>query len=683
MSAELTIRLTDEQLRGMEHAKLLEHAERLEAMRKVRSLESFLGWDGFGGSDMYYRMLKDRFGNGEFIVPPNVASDRKSGANKPLILTEVQLDFIRQRSMILVQVNPYGIGMHENQINYLVGKGFSYKVKPRDAIDDDGLPQKIDRETKKRIRQVQKWTDNWIAVNRWSASARDPRTMQAVSQPREREAVDRTLAEGEGIVRIHLLPDGESAARFVEPVQVVNEGLSELEGWTYGMRHRTEPFVDVETIEEYCIRYWDERGTQEPETVPADQIIHFKMQRSKAAIKRGVPFYSFGVADALDRALNMQDVTSRTGAFRAGNAEYWASDTGIPTGGNMTAYGGAGSGGSQFVIDKFAPPPRVRYMSGRTPVTPTAIGWAEYLEILQSDLRQAATAACATEAIVSADASNNNYASMKEAGTPWVLSNAVGQEHFVTGCLAVIYRAMRWAIECGKLPPDTLDLIELHAETIKDDSRQPLERAQEDQISTGGKAWKSPQTAMRERGLDPEQQFREMDEFNERYGNQGQPLDPNADPYAQPKMESLPPYQDASTHTDPPTPTMPEHLKAIVDKLPAPVRVPLQKTHAALMVGHHVALAVAKKVAQERGLTPEQTDALAKRLGHYDLMFSGGAKAAALAGLHAAAPLAAVPAASLGYLTYSTARDPMATVRAATKGIQGVLDRRKKATDGD
>ncbi len=550
MSAE--VRLSDDDLRTMESEKLLEHVERLEAMQRLRALESFLGFDSFGGTDVYFRMLRDRYGEpGQWMVP-NVSSDRKSGENRPLILNETQLNLLREQSRILLATNPYAQGLHENQINYIVGKGFTYKVKGRNANGPDGLPQKPDEPTQQRITAVQKWCDAWIARNRWSASARDPRTMQAVAQPRERECVARTLRDGEAMVRLHLFEDGDSAARFVEPVQVRNNGVSVADGWTWGMKHRTEPFVDVETIVAYWISYWTEEETEDHDEVPADEIIHFKLQRDDAAIKRGVPLYSFGVYSALERAYKLQETASKTAAFRAGNAEYWQHETG--TASNIGAFGKTVPnqiGGGSHVEERMGPGPRIRRMGpGTTPINPTAAGFTEYGQVAQGDLRQAGASVAAPEFVVSGDASNNNYASIKESGTPFVLATAVSQEHFVTGCLAVIYRAMRHAIDKGVLPSDTLDMVELHAETAKDDSREPLERAQEDQIlvSVG---IKSVQTAQRERGLDPEQQATERQEWAQQFGNQGMALDPNADPYQEPATTDAPPPDSANPATEP------------------------------------------------------------------------------------------------------------------------------------
>lgn len=686
---------TTQQLLEMPASDLAKRLDQLRTIREVRMLESHL-WDEFGGSDAIFRLMRERYGDrGEWVAPINTSSDRKGGANRPVFYNEVQLNGMRQDSRVLLQANPYAKGLHRNLLNYIVGKGMSFKIKPRDAIGPDGLPRQIDDATKAVVAKVQKWVDGWLGRNRWTATVRDPRTHQKISQSREREMVSRVLRDGEAFIRIHDLGDGDSAARFVEPVQVTNPPeATERDGWLYGIKSQTEPFVDVETEEAFWCRYWDAKGIEDGDLVPAKDIIHVMLEDEDAVTKRGIPMYAFGVRAAFERAWKLQDTSSRTAEFQSGNAEMWSSETGVPAGGNMTAYGaGPGGGGGTFVVDKFAPPPRIRYMSGRTPVTPTAMNLMEFGGVAQRDLMQAAAVVGAPEYLVSGDASNANYASTEQAGTPFVLGNAVAQEHYATASISVLYRAIQIAVDAGVLPADTLDVVEIHAETAKDDSREPLERAQEDQILTGGKPIKSAQTAMRERGLDPDQQMREMDQWNEKYGNTGMPLDPNADPYAQgrqpppaPGMESwlleelgkLPPYRDASTRPeieDPPP--LPEHLKAVVDKLPAPVRVPLQRTHAALMLGHNAGLAAAKSVATARGFSPEQTDSLAKRLAHYDLLISGGAKAAAFGGLHAAAPLAAVPVASLGYLTYSTLRDPAATYKAAANGVRTILDRRK------
>jgi SPP1 gp7 family putative phage head morphogenesis protein len=81
-------------------------------------------------------------------------------------------------------------------------------------------------------------------------------------------------------------------------------------------------------------------------------------------------------------------------------------------------------------------------------------------------------------------------------------------------------------------------------------------------------------------------------------------------------------------------------------------------------------------VAKERGLSPEKIAKLSKVVGTVDVA-TGGSRAGGIAtavGLGALAlPASLVPWGSVSYLAYSTARNPLATLRAARNGIQSAV----------
>jgi SPP1 gp7 family putative phage head morphogenesis protein len=85
-------------------------------------------------------------------------------------------------------------------------------------------------------------------------------------------------------------------------------------------------------------------------------------------------------------------------------------------------------------------------------------------------------------------------------------------------------------------------------------------------------------------------------------------------------------------------------------------------------------------VAKERGLSPERVAKLSKMVGTVDVT-TGGSRAAGVAaavGLGALAlPASLVPWGSVSYLAYSTARNPLATLRAARNGIQSAVRKLK------
>lgn len=122
---------------------------------------------------------------------------------------------------------------------------------------------------------------------------------------------------------------------------------------------------------------------------------------------------------------------------------------------------------------------------------------------------------------------------------------------------------------------------------------------------------------------------------------------------------------------------------ALFDRLPTWVTKPakvITKAAYAIQIGANKAV---QAVAKERGLSEEQVNRLAAVVATADIALGGSrsAGAATAVGLGAlAAPAAFVPWGSVGYLAYSTARNPLATLRAARNGIRAVAGklRRKK-----
>jgi hypothetical protein len=121
-------------------------------------------------------------------------------------------------------------------------------------------------------------------------------------------------------------------------------------------------------------------------------------------------------------------------------------------------------------------------------------------------------------------------------------------------------------------------------------------------------------------------------------------------------------------------------------KLPGPLRIAAEKVIALGAVGTKVAFAgwsassaLAERVAKERGMSPEQAVKLRGTLHGIDMV---AFKPAALASHVLIGPLSIVPPATGAYLAYSTARNPMATARAAAglvkDAVKGLSDKVKR-----
>jgi hypothetical protein len=522
---------------------------------ELKLLESIF-WDDFGGSEMLFDRLRDRDGTQWSRIVPSLPSDRRHGANWPFWRTELELDRLRQLSRMLVRANSYGEGLLKNLTNHTIGKGFTYKAAASAAAKKlDADPSKAGKQLPPQVEAavaaVQAVVDDFLKLNRWNCAA-DPLRDEAIGETRERELYRRTKRDGEAFVRFFFLENGVTKVRFVEPELVRQPpGKTEREGWSFGTRNRVEPYEDFEDVEEYHLCYSDaglgnaeQKENPQGEFVDALEVVHVKNVGEDAATKRGTPAFVWDTADALNRASKLQRYVSMSAAIRAATAEIWQHQTGTQSQLTSLAQGNAERTrtdpvtGKSEVIERVFPGMVRRVPQGQQLMPPPAsTGVTEHMAAAQGDLRQASTAFCAPE-YMTGDASNANYASTQEAGTPFVRSAEAEQEHYKAAFLACVWKAVRWAAECGRLPAEVLAWVEVQVEAPLVTQRNELELAQVDQILIP-LGVKDPQTASMERGLDPETVGANLAEHEERFGGQAPDLQlPGADGKVPPVRES-------------------------------------------------------------------------------------------------------------------------------------------------
>jgi hypothetical protein len=128
-----------------------------------------------------------------------------------------------------------------------------------------------------------------------------------------------------------------------------------------------------------------------------------------------------------------------------------------------------------------------------------------------------------------------------------------------------------------------------------------------------------------------------------------------------------------------------DRIAAAVARLPAPVQAGVRLAYAAARAGTRAAFvtwtagqAFAERVARERGYTPEQARRLRGVLATADVVaFKPIGVGLGATGVGGGAALGAslIPPATAGYLAYSTARNPMATYRAAVGVVRDTAHR--------
>ncbi len=486
--------------------------QQVQRLQRVLESSTFYG-DGWGSLVDPRDSLR---GDPDFrpaFSTQNLPTDRSHGQNWPLFRVDTDLDRFRQASNVLVGTNAQAQGLLRNLTNYTIGTGFRYK-----AVGRRKRPK--DRKAVKRLcAQTQDVIDHFTG-------AEDPEGVTTWAQ-REREVYRRRRRDGDAFLRFFGRPDGTTEVRFVEPVLVRNpsgavdkEGRvhhgTEQEGWSFGVRHLVRPdgSEDVETITHYCV--WAADGSGRQEVVPADEIVHFKNGDTDSTVKRGLPDFIFDTFDAFDRAGTLQRYVSVAAKVQAATAEIQQFDTATRQGAtdfrdaNAFATRTNVRTGETESLEHYAPGSVRRIPKGMTFVTPSASNSEAHLSVVQADLRTGLSPFSAPE-YFTADASNADYSSTKEAGAPFVKSGQAEQEQLGKLFRRCLWKVIKHAVKRGVLPPEVLDEVRLQIEAPHVLIKDPLAQAQTDEILIDAGV-KDPQTASMEWGLDPETVARNLAE---------------------------------------------------------------------------------------------------------------------------------------------------------------------------
>lgn len=157
------------------------------------------------------------------------------------------LDTLRRESRKAYYRHPYGRNIVNSYVKFVIGKGI--------IID-------FQEKNKEALVAIIKWWNKFKKVNKWFSL--------------QREAVIRSLRDGEFFIRRFLVPGSPPILRFIDPENVSSTDLKAPDGI------ETDP-DDVETV----IAYHVQQGTRSIK-IPANEIIHFKMGVDRN-VRRGRP----------------------------------------------------------------------------------------------------------------------------------------------------------------------------------------------------------------------------------------------------------------------------------------------------------------------------------------------------------------------------------------------------------
>ncbi len=531
--------------------KRIRVANRLKrAQIESDTLESFSpywqDYQGFGGTDSFERV---RDGSAGLMVMLSVASDRKGGKKWPLWINDHDLNKLRQQSRILVGSNAFAQALIRNRTNYIIGKGFAYKASAKDtatAKQFGGMADEAGVTGLDKLRDgVQKVMDDFCQRNSWNATASphdedEDGAMPAASSTREREIHWRVDRDGEALVRLFYQENGTVDVRFIGPERVWGApgGMTERDGWTFGIQHRMIETIDEhggkhvasdeERILAYFIRHKDASHSVADEAVggeivSAREILHIKDPWEDAEVKRGTPAFAFDSADALQRAARLQRNMSVSSAVRAATAEIWQHKTGTKdeiqslqsaTPGGRTITGSDGVGRFEA--------PTIPGQTRRVPQSQEFVPFGQTTNIpdhdkaKQGDLRQAVAGFCAPE-YMTGTTNEANYATASEAGTPFVNAAEAEQEHYKAAFVGLMWRVIRWAVKCGRLPQEALVHIDIDAEGSQVKKNNEGELATVRHINLQNKLT-SPQIESAKIGNDPKRVIADWKEWAQQTG---------------------------------------------------------------------------------------------------------------------------------------------------------------------
>lgn len=402
------------------------------------------------------------------------------GHEGPLaLLDETQLAQIRAQCRALALTNEFAINGHENRISYIVGSGHAYRATARG-------PGELAARLAQRVQDV---LDEFTRRNRW--------------HQRQQEIVRRKDRDGECFLRFFVQPGGTTVVRFVEPDQVrtpparANDPAASL-----GIQ--TDP-QDVETV----LGYWIDG-----QWVDAAEIQHRKLGVD-ANVKRGLPLF-YPVLKNLCRAekllRNMSVVAEiqsaialirkHAGVSAAGLEQFVHDQADLSTTSRLT--------GRTSHFRRYAPGTILDAAAGTEYDFPAAgIDAGRYVAVLQAELRAIASRLVMPEFMLTADASNANYASTMVAEGPAVKMFQRLQHDMIVDDLAVMQRVVEAAVIAGRLPEEALTEVEIRAIAPSLAVRDRLRDAQADQILVRHGAMSVQSMALRH-GLDPEHEARLM-----------------------------------------------------------------------------------------------------------------------------------------------------------------------------
>lgn len=367
---------------------------------------------------------------------PDAATNRKDGHYGPVFRSESELSLLRGIARALADGDETAVGVLGNLVHYVVHTGFTYAVNATEKSASVDLLRD----------EARRCVEEFLTQNQWELSF-------------EEELVKDSIVDGELLIALEAAAGGVRA-RHVEPAWLtqpldprpLEESLRqrlrlrhELD-WRYGIATRPG---DATEIYGYYVR-WN-GDAEQWSFYPPSRFLHLKRNVPRH-VKRGLTdFYPVSA-----RIAGATELLSRMGTgagIQASIALIIKNGSHLPSGGSIESLTGGGSAGGDppfatsswrngEVIDTFGREFQAGPMGGQQA--------ANFVQVLQAMRRATGVRWSMPEHMISGDASNNNYASILEAGAPFTRAIEAAQQKYIAAFETLLWRVLRIYFEQGR-----------------------------------------------------------------------------------------------------------------------------------------------------------------------------------------------------------------------------------------
>jgi len=415
-----------------------------------------------------YNVLRNQFRDSMGVWrPTGLYGTRQSRVQgKNLYTNWNEFDLLRQVDIArtLDATNPIAQSIVNKLVSFVLQSGASYNVVSR---------SKLAKPPAEYLVRGQDELDTWQDKNKW--------------KKKEKEHVRQAIVDGELLIHKGRDSQGEPTCRRFEPEQLFTPPGAQIQhGWRLGVQH--EP-GDVCRVLGYNIN-WLIGLPNNPKPggvfVPADFVVHYK-RNVVESVARGVSDF-FSNADDLEKVDRALDALGAGTIARSKIAYFRKHKDALP--GAVRQFRDAAA--TETFVNPLTQQQEKRFnpSDGTVADVPDTVDVATMPQGNTLEAIQAISfivRICignrwdAPEFVISADASNNNYASILVAGSPFVLSIRQNQTDFADIWRECMEWVLRVRIAQGRLPVDFFDYCkvevtlpdpvianELEAEQIRD-----------------------------------------------------------------------------------------------------------------------------------------------------------------------------------------------------------------------